>query len=73
MILDSDWAAIYGVPTKMPNRAVQRNSDRFPAEFVFRLEPDEAAALRCQFGTLKGGRGQKPPLSSAGLHPFHHE
>jgi len=58
VILDSDLAAIYGVQTKMLNRAVKRNTQRFPPEFVFRLEPEEAAALRCQFGTLKAGRGQ---------------
>lgn len=42
------------------NRAVKRNAERFPAEFVFRLEPKEAAALRCQIGTLKAGRRQHP-------------
>ena len=58
VILDSDLALIYGVETKMLNRAIKRNADRFPAEFVFVLEPNEIAALRCQFGTLKPGRGQ---------------
>ena len=58
VVLDSDLAALYGVQTKMLNRAVKRNANRFPPEFVFRLEPEEAAALRCQFGTLKAGRGQ---------------
>ena len=58
VILDSDLAAIYGVGTKMLNRAVKRNAYRFPAEFVFRLKPGEATALRCQFGTLKARRGQ---------------
>ncbi len=58
VILDSDLAVIYGVQTKMLNRAVKRNATRFPPEFVFRLEPEEAAVLRCQFGTLKAGRGQ---------------
>src|SRR6266446_6338256 len=57
VIIDSDLAAIYGVETKNLNRAVKRNPQRFPAEFVFRLETEEAAALRCQTGTLKAGRG----------------
>src|SRR5205085_9948983 len=57
VIVDSDLAAIYGVETKNLNRAVKRNPQRFPAEFVFRLEAEEAAALRCQIGTLKGARG----------------
>ena len=44
--------------TKSLNRAIKRNAKRFPGEFVFILEPKEVAALRCQFGTLKPGRGQ---------------
>jgi hypothetical protein len=58
VIVDSDLAAIYGVETKNLNRAVKRNPHRFPAEFVFRLEAEEAADLRCQIGTLKAGRGK---------------
>lgn len=58
VILDSDLALVYGVETKALNRAVKRNAKRFPGEFVFILEPEEVAALRCQFGTLKPGRGQ---------------
>lgn len=58
VILDTDLAAIYGVVTKNLNRAVKRNAKRFPEEFLFRLEPDEVAALRRQIGTLKAGRGQ---------------
>jgi hypothetical protein len=58
VILDSDLALIYGVETKSLNRAVKRNAKRFPGDFVFILEPEEVAALRCQFGTLKPGRGQ---------------
>ena len=37
MILDSDLSGIYGVQTKALNQAVRRNSDSFPADFVFRL------------------------------------
>jgi hypothetical protein len=58
VILDSDLAKIYGVETKMLNRAVKRNAQRFPEEFAFKLNPEEVEALRCQFGTLKTGRGQ---------------
>ncbi len=56
VILDRDLAALYGVPTKGMNRAVQRNLDRFPADFMFQLTADEALALRCQIGTLKRGQ-----------------
>lgn len=58
IILDTDLARIYGVETKALNRAVKRNADRFPPDFVFRLSAAEAASLRFQFGTLKTGRGQ---------------
>ena len=56
VILDRDLAALYGVPTKSLNRAVKRNLDRFPADFMIQLTAEEAAALRCQFGTLKRGQ-----------------
>lgn len=58
VMLDSDLAELYGVETKALNKAVKRNLDRFPADFMFRLTAGEAEALRFQFGTLKLGRGQ---------------
>jgi len=57
VILDADLARIYGVETKAINRAMKRNADRFPSDFVFRLTRDEFESLRRQFGTLKTGRG----------------
>ena len=48
VILDADLAAIYGVKTGHLNRAINRNPDRFPGDFLFRLTPSEA--MRCQFG-----------------------
>lgn len=56
VMLDRDLAALYGVETKSLNRAVRRNLDRFPADFMFQLTVDEADALRFQFGTLKRGQ-----------------
>lgn len=59
MILDSDIAVLYGVTTKNLNRAVARNSDRFPADFMFTLNAKEEKNLRFQFGTSRpkhGGR-----------------
>ena len=44
VMLDADLARLYGVPTKALNQAVQRNVDRFPSDFVFRLTVREAAA-----------------------------
>ena len=51
VILDGDLAELYGVPTKQLNRAVQRNVERFPADFMFQLTAQELANLRRQIGT----------------------
>ena len=56
VMLDRDLAALYGVTTGNLNKAVQRNLDRFPADFMFQITPDEADALRFQFGSLKRGQ-----------------
>ncbi len=61
VVLDQDLAALYGVELRALNQAVKRNSERFPADFVFQLGGDEAAqvlALRSQSVILKPGRGQ---------------
>jgi len=58
VILDTDLARLYGVETKALNRAVKRNADRFPSDFVFQLTRGEADSSRYQFGTLKTGRGE---------------
>jgi len=47
----------YGVETKALNRALKRNLDRFPKDFVFQLTRRESEVLRYQIGTLKTGRG----------------
>ncbi len=56
VMLDRDLAALYGVEAKQLNRQVKRNIDRFPPDFMFQLSRDEC--LRCQIGTINGGRGQ---------------
>jgi hypothetical protein len=62
VLLDADLAVLYEVETKALNRAVKRNADRFPADFMFRLTAEEANLLRFHSGTLdkneKPGRGQ---------------
>ena len=61
VMLDSDLAGLYGVPTKAFNQAVKRNLARFPEDFMFELTPDEAKSLRSQFVTLEiPGRGRHP-------------
>jgi len=62
VILDADLAAIYGVTAKRLNEQVKRNARRFPADFLFRLNPREAAELlrsRSQIATLKRGHNIK--------------
>ena len=61
-MLDRDLAALYGVETKNLNKAVHRNLDRFPPDFMFHLTLDEARAClasRFQIGTLKRGQNIK--------------
>ena len=58
VLLDSDLAAIYGVPISRLNEAIKRNRDRFPADFLFHLTQEEFASLRSQIAILKPGRGQ---------------
>ena len=61
VILDADLAELYDVETKALNRAVKRNIERFPRDFVFELTKVEAERLRCQSGTSKrGGRRYRP-------------
>lgn len=59
VMLDSDLAELYGVQTKELNRAVKRNLDRFPQDFMFQLSPDEIDGLRFHFGTSKGRGGRR--------------
>jgi hypothetical protein len=51
VILDSDLARIYGVPTKRLNEQIRRNANRFPPDFLFRLTADELDSMRSQFAT----------------------
>ena len=57
VMLDSELAALYEVPVKALNQAVKRNLDRFPEDFMFRLNQEEATSLRSQSVTSKAGRG----------------
>ena len=63
IILDSDLAELYGVPSKRLNQQVTRNARRFPTDFRFRLLRSEHDNLRLQIATssLKhGGRRYLP-------------
>jgi hypothetical protein len=61
VILDSDLSALYEVETKQLKRAVRRNIERFPEDFMFELTKDELEILRCQIGTSSwGGKRYQP-------------
>lgn len=53
VILDFDLAALYEVETGALKRAVRRNIERFPRDFMFELTPVEYNSLRCQLGILE--------------------
>ena len=58
VMIDSDLADLYRVETFNLNKAVKRNLDRFPQDFMFQLTKAEAEALRFQIGMSKqAGRG----------------
>ena len=59
VMLDKDLASLYGVLTKNLNKAVMRNIDRFPADFMTRLTKKEYDSLRFQTGTLEKGAHSK--------------
>jgi len=59
VMLDSDLAALYGVTTSNLNKAVKRNAERFPDDFMLRLTPAEYQSLRFQIGILKRGAHAK--------------
>jgi len=50
VLLDADLAMLYGVETGALNRAVKRNIERFPADFMLQLSLDEWEDLKCQVG-----------------------
>jgi len=50
-MLDMDLAEIYGTETKYIKRAVKRNKERFPTDFMFQLTREEFDNMRCQIGT----------------------
>jgi len=59
VLLDSDLAALYGVTTGNLNKAVSRNRDRFPSDFMFQLGVAEAKDLIFQIGRSKGRGGRR--------------
>ncbi len=59
VMLDSDLAELYGVPTRRLNEQVKRNRERFPADFMFQLSKAEDEDLRSQIATSSSGGGRR--------------
>jgi hypothetical protein len=57
VMLDSDLAKLYEVPTYRLNEAVKRNIKRFPPDFMFQLTDEEWKGLRSQIAISKSNRG----------------
>ena len=64
VMLDSDLAKLYKIETFNLNKAVKRNINRFPQDFMFQLTKEEADFLIFQIGMSKtegrGGRRYLP-------------
>jgi hypothetical protein len=65
VIIDTDLAQLYGVPTYRVNEAVKRNRKRFPSDFMFQLSKKESDFLTSQFAISKKGRGGRRTLPYA--------
>lgn len=57
VMLNSDLADLYGVPTKRLNEQVKRNMRRFPDDFMFVLNKKETKKLQLQFA-IENSRSQ---------------
>lgn len=65
VVLDSDLAEFYESETRLLNRAVKRNAERFPSDFAFRLTEEEARELKAldSFKNSKHGGGRYIPVA----------
>jgi len=62
-MFDHDLAQLYGVEVRVLNQAVKRNIDRFPKDFMFKLNEKEFQNLKSQFVTSSWGGKRKPPFA----------
>ncbi len=63
VMLDFDLAELYQVETKYLKRAVKRNIERFPHDFMFELNQEEFENLRCKIGTSSWGGSRYSPFA----------
>ena len=61
VMLDKDLAKLYNVSTSVLNKAVTRNIERFPSDFMFQLTKEEFSNLKFHFGTSSWGGTRKLP------------
>ncbi len=62
VMLDKDLAGLYQITTGNLNKAVKRNIERFPDDFMFRLTKEETESLIFQIGTSKRGGSRHLPF-----------
>lgn len=65
VLLDADLAKLFGTTTGRLNQQVRRNRDRFPPDFMFRLDAEEWSALRSQIAISNDHRGGRRHLPNA--------
>lgn len=63
VMLDFDLAEMYEIETKNLNKAVKRNIERFPDDFMFQLTKEELSNLRFQIGTSSWGGNRYLPFA----------
>ena len=63
VMLDKDLAMLYGVTTGNLNKAVIRNLERFPEDFMFQLTREEFTNLKFHFGISSWGGTRKLPYA----------
>lgn len=63
VMLDFDLAEMYEIETKNLNKAVKRNIERFPNDFMFQLTKEELSNLRFQIGTSSWGGNRYAPFA----------
>jgi len=62
VMMDSELAEMYCIPTGRLNEQVKRNLSRFPEDFMFQLSVEEWDNLKSQFAISSWGGRRKPPL-----------
>ena len=65
IMLDADLAMLYEVDTGSLNRAVKRNVERFPDDFMLQVTEEEYENLKCQIGISSSWGGRRRSLPYA--------